>query len=256
MTDTMSFPGHVDDGRFRRMVRISFAIHVAVAAVYIFFPRAWFERKPAVLMTISLGAGAGERTSGTTSIGAKEVEKAAPPPKRPEPAKPTPPAKPDVMKVPAKTTPAPEKKPVVAEKAPPPPAATRPPVTGTQVQKGTAAAETGVSTQAPGITVGGGGGASTVLPLDFCCEEYARQFIAMINANWQRTADQPGETTITFTIYRDGTLSDPIVSKSSGNAALDIQSKNAVRATKKLPPLPAAYTNNSLTVHLVFPYVR
>jgi TonB family protein len=250
----MSFPGHVDDG-FRRMVRISFAIHLVVLAAYIFFPRGWFQSRPQTLMTISLGAGVGEKTTGTTSIGAREVEKAAPPPKRPEPAKPTPPAKPDVMKVPAKTVPEPEKKPAVTEKAAPAPA-TRPPVTGTQVQKGTSAAETGVTTQAPGITVGGGGGATTLLPVDFCCPEYARQFIGMINANWTRTATQPGETTITFTIYKDGTFSDPIVTKSSGNSLQDIQSRAAVRQTKKLPPLPPAYTNNSLTIHLVFPYVR
>jgi len=252
----MTFPGHIDDSRFRRMVRISFAIHVAVLAVYFFFPRSWFQAKPPVLMTISLGAGIGEKTTGTTSIGAREIEKAAPPPKRPEPPKPTPPAKPDVMKVPAKTVP--EKKPAVpekAEKAAPPPV-TRPPVTGAEVRKGSTAVETGVIGQSQGITVGGGGGATTVLPMDFCCEEYAKQFIGMINANWNRTAPQAGETTITFTIYKDGTISDPIVSKSSGNSFLDIQSKNAVRATKKLPPLPAAYTNSSLTVHLVFPYVR
>ena len=78
----------------------------------------------------------------------------------------------------------------------------------------------------------------------------------MINANWKKDAPQTGETTITFTIYKDGTISDPIVSKSSGNSLLDIQSRAAVRQTKKLPPLPAAYPNASLTVQLVFPYVR
>jgi TonB family protein len=251
----MSFPGHLDDGRFRRMVRISFAIHVVVLAAYIFFPRGLFQRTPPVLMTISLGSGIGERTTGSTSIGAREVEKAAPPPKRPEPAKPTPPAKPDVMKVPAKTVPTPEKKPTVSEKAAPAPP-TRPPVTGPEVTKGTAAAETGVNAQSPGLTVGGGGGTSAMLPMNFCCPEYATQFMALIQQNWVRTASQPGETIITFTIYKDGTISDPIVSKSSGSSLLDIQSKNAVRATKKMPPLPAAYPNPSLTVHMVFPDVR
>ena len=252
----MSFPGHLDDGRFRRMVRISFAIHVAVLAVYFFFPRSWFQSKPPVLMTISLGSGIGERTTGTTSIGAREVEKAAPPPKRPEPAKPVPPAKPDVMKVPAKTVPTPEKKPVVDPKATTPPPQTRPPVTGPEVTKGTAKADTGVTQQSPGLTVGGGGGTSVLLPNDFCCPEYARQFMDMIHANWNKVASQPGETTITFTIYKDGTISDPIVTKSSGSRMQDIQSGAAVRQTKKLPPLPAAYPNASLTVQLVFPYVR
>ena len=141
----MSFPGHVDDGRFRRMVRISFAIHILVVATYIFFPRSWFATQPPVLMTISLGSGIGERTTGTTSIGAREVEKVAPPPKRPEPAKPTPPEKADVMKVPAKTVPAPQKKPAPETKAAPPATTTRPPVTGPEVTKGTAKAETGVT---------------------------------------------------------------------------------------------------------------
>lgn len=252
----MSFPGHVDDGRFRRMVRISFAIHIVVLVTYIFFPRSWFETKPPVLMTISLGSGIGERTTGTTSIGAREVEKAAPPPKRPEPVKPAPPAKADVMKVPAKTVPTPEKKPAPETKAAPPAPTTRPPVTGPEVTKGTAKADTGVTQAAPGLTVGGGGGTSALLPIDFCCPEYAQEFMAMIQKVWNKTASQAGETTISFTIYKDGTISDPIVSKSSGIALLDIQSRAAVRAAKKFPPLPAAYPNPSLTVHLVFPYIR
>ena len=213
MTATMSFPGHVDDG-FRRMVRISVGIHVVLLAVYIFFPRGWFERERPVLMTISLGSGMGERTSGTTAIGAREVEKATPPPKRPEPVKPTPPEKADVMKVPAKTVPTPEKKAAEAKVTPPP--ATKPPATGAEVQKGSTAVETGARGQSTGITVGGGGGATTVIPADFCCPDYVREFIALINENWNRSASQPGETMITFTIYKDGTMSDPVVTKSSG----------------------------------------
>jgi TonB family protein len=124
------------------------------------------------------------------------------------------------------------------------------------VQKGTAAAETGVTGQAQGLTVGGGGGAAAVLPADFCCLDYANEVLGLIKKQWNQSSTVAGETTITFTIYRDGTLSDPIVSKSSGNSLLDIQSRAAVRQVKKLPPLPGAYTNNSLTIHLVFPYTR
>jgi hypothetical protein len=44
--------------------------------------------------------------------------------------------------------------------------------------------------------------------------------------------------------------------KSSGYAALDLTAQRALLLTKQLPPLPAAFTEPSLTVHLYFDYQR
>jgi len=37
---------------------------------------------------------------------------------------------------------------------------------------------------------------------------------------------------------------------------LNLAAQRAVLQTRQLPPLPAAFTNNSLTVHLVFQFKR
>jgi TonB family protein len=57
-----------------------------------------------------------------------------------------------------------------------------------------------------------------------------------------------------FTILRDGTITAVQVERSSGFAALDTESQHALLATARLQPLPAAYPNSTLTVHLRFDY--
>ena len=59
-----------------------------------------------------------------------------------------------------------------------------------------------------------------------------------------------------FTIQRDGTLTDVAVEQSSGNRALDLAASARCCLTRQLPPLPAAYPNPTLTVHLTFEYQR
>jgi hypothetical protein len=46
------------------------------------------------------------------------------------------------------------------------------------------------------------------------------------------------------------------VARPSGYAALDFMAQRALLNTRQLPPLPAAFTEPSLTVHLVFEYQR
>jgi outer membrane biosynthesis protein TonB len=46
------------------------------------------------------------------------------------------------------------------------------------------------------------------------------------------------------------------VERSSGAQALDYYSQRALALTRQLPPLPAAYTGDRLTVHLNFGYTR
>ena len=58
-----------------------------------------------------------------------------------------------------------------------------------------------------------------------------------------------------FTILRNGTIQSPQVERSSGFAALDNSSMRALQLTR-LAPLPAAFENPTLTVHLRFDYTR
>ena len=54
-----------------------------------------------------------------------------------------------------------------------------------------------------------------------------------------------------FTIQRDGTMTDIEIDQTSRNPVLDLESA-ARLITKRLPPLPAAFTRPTLTVFLSF----
>ena len=51
-------------------------------------------------------------------------------------------------------------------------------------------------------------------------------------------------------------LTNVTVEKSSGNPLLDLESRRAVLATQKIPPLPDQYTRPNLMVYLTFEYKR
>jgi TonB family protein len=66
----------------------------------------------------------------------------------------------------------------------------------------------------------------------------------------------PGTVLVKFTIQKDGSLTEAIVERSSGYASLDLNAQRAIKVTRQLPPLPAAFPNPTLTVHLNFQYQR
>jgi TonB family protein len=251
-------PTREDAAHLTRAIRWSLGVHVLLVIALLVVPRSWLTREPEKrnVMTISLGGTPGPRTTGTTSIGSRTVEQAAPPPKRPEPVRPTPerPPAPVVTAKPIQkpaATPKPVETPVAQA-----PAATRPPVTGAQVNQGNTAVDTGArSGQGAGLTQGGGGfGGETDLK-DFCCPLYLQTILGTIEARWNKNpadADR-GETKLKFTISRDGSIENIIIEKGSGSSLLDRNSLAAVIGLK-LPPLPAEYTNPTLTMHLRFPY--
>lgn len=76
-----------------------------------------------------------------------------------------------------------------------------------------------------------------------------------IAQHWN-TADvrsTPSQTcAITFTIARDGTVSNVRVSQPSGNYLLDTSAKRAVLDSNPLPPLPREFPRNDATVELRF----
>ncbi len=216
-------------------------------------PREWLsKRQPDTqLMNISLGT-AGARTGGLNAAGAQPKDEVAPPPKRPEPERAVPPK-------PEPPTPAPAAKPspskpveTSATRTPKPP----PPLTGRQVTPGSARAATTATGQNTGLATGGGAG-DTMAQFDpnFCCPEYVEELRRRITANWRRHQPEQGTTTIKFTVNRDGTFTKPEIEKSSGSVLLDLNSKQAFDGLR-LPPLPQAYTEDKVTIHLIFPYTR
>jgi TonB family protein len=105
-------------------------------------------------------------------------------------------------------------------------------------------------------TSGGTGTGATLDVANFCCPEYVTAMIARIKSNWSARAEVSATVVVKYTILRDGSISASEVEKSSGYTALDINALRAVVQTRQLQPLPAAYPNSSLPVHLTFEYSR
>ena len=252
-----------EPGGLQRMVGISVLLHAAAFSLAVVAPAAWFAGQSAVprtVMTISLGGGApGPQNGGLTSIGGRPVQ-AEPLPDAPRREAVRPPAaETPAMTLPKNavtrgkpTTPAP-----VVKQAPSD-ARGRTPTRGDQVSAGSSLADTGVRGQGFGLSTGGGGG-GTGLRLDvgdFCCPDYLLTMTARVQSNWSPRAENPAQAVVKFTIQRDGTITDIELEQSSRYTALDLAAQRALATTRQLPPLPAAYANPSLTIHLTFQYTR
>ena len=59
---------------------------------------------------------------------------------------------------------------------------------------------------------------------------------------------------VTFTVHRDGSVSDPRIAQSSGVSSLDLSAIQAVERVNAFGPLPAGYAGNSVTVAYTFTY--
>jgi len=237
----------------KTMIVWSIAAHIALAAVAVFVggPRV---DPPRQVMTISLSGAPGPKTGGLTPIGGAPVQAPAPPQ---EPVKPVPPppAPKEAMSLPdPKVPPRQQPKPKQA----PPEATAKNVSTGEVPREGTTKVDTRVRGQGFGLSSAGSNspGSSVTLDVsDFCCNEYIEQMVTMIRRSWDQNQGVVGSTTMKFTILRNGTIQSPQVERSSGFAALDNSSMRALQLTR-LAPLPAAFENPTLTVHLRFDYTR
>ena len=90
---------------------------------------------------------------------------------------------------------------------------------------------------------------------NFCCPEYLNTVTQMIQKNWNSKQGQDGSAVIKFSIRRDGTVVDVVVEQGS-NQFLNLASQRAILVTQRVPGLPAAFTPEQLTLHLVFQYQR
>lgn len=244
----------------RRMVSISFAAHLVALTAIALIPAVWFShgpQTPDVVMNISLGGNApGPYTGGMTTLGGRPIQEIATLPKPPRPAAIRPPAeKTPAMVLPERKTrvrrkPRPEVKEAVA------PSWNRKPITGPKVQAGSSVAQTGATGMGFGLSTGGGGTGGYLDVKNFCCPGYVATMTELIRRLWDGRQEVPGETMIRFTIQRNGLLTNVEIERSSGYAALDLAAERAVIMTRQLPPLPADFTNPTLTVHLNFQYTR
>jgi TonB family protein len=129
---------------------------------------------------------------------------------------------------------------------------------GRQVQRapeasqGSAVAETGATGVGFGLTTGGGQTGGYLDVANFCCPEYLGTMIQLIQRNCNFRQQVTGVTLMKFVIQRDGRLTNIEVERPSGYFALDQTAQRALMVTRQLPPLPAQFTEPTLTVHLFF----
>jgi outer membrane biosynthesis protein TonB len=246
--------GRVETDGLRRVMGWSLAVHAGAVIILFAVPRSWLVDRPPVpvSMTISLGV-PGPKTTGLNPVGARPIEQVAPPPLKPESARPSAPRpEPAVASLKAAKTPPPKPAPETTAPAVAPP---RPPTTGAQVTPGTSRAETGARGQTTGLAGGGGaGGVTSDIAPDFCCMEYVEEMQRRITVRWKNVQPERGTTVLTFTIRRDGSFFD-LKTLQSGGSLLDYHARNSFNGLV-LPPLPPEYKEETLKVRLTFPYVR
>ena len=212
---------------------------------------------PPMVMTISLGGAAGPNNGGATMMGGRTIQATDPAavPKMDRIAMPTPAKTEPAMVLPV---PDPKMKPRAVTKTPPA-ANDKGRVTGrgAEAQKGSATVETGARGMGFGLSTSAGGGTGGVkLDSDFCCPEYITDMVARIKEHWNPQVQGTGVNVVKYTIRRNGEISDIQLERSSNTFTLDQASQRALYLTAKLPPLPTAWSDDHLTVHLTFEYER
>jgi TonB family protein len=210
-----------------------------------------------VVMSIRLGGPEGPGEGGMTPIGGRPIQEIVPLPeaRRPQWIQPPTPVPPEMVIPTAEARRRPEPETDVGTT--PDEARGRQLTKGSELREGTAMAETGTEGIGLGLSTGGLGGTGGQISLgDFCCPEYLATMIELIRRRWDPNQQVPGQVVIRFTIRRNGAIEDVGVQRSSRYVALDLSAQRAVLLTRQLPPLPSAFTEDSLTVRLTFEYRR
>jgi TonB family protein len=237
-----------------RTVMVSLLAHAALLAAFFLMPSLTPARdSERQVMQISLGGAPGPRAGGMTPMGGRPVQ-APVPDEAPRRAAVTAPA----AKTPEMTLPSERARPAAKTpvKTAPPEATSRTPTRGAEPQEGSAVAETGARGIGFGLTTGGGGTGGYLDVGNFCCPEYLTTMLQLIQRNWTSKQQVAGQTIAKFTIQRDGRITNVEIERPSGFFALDQTAQRALLVTRQLPPLPGQYTENDLTVHLIFRYER
>ena len=61
---------------------------------------------------------------------------------------------------------------------------------------------------------------------------------------------------MTFTLHRDGSVSNVRITQRSGNAALDYSAQRAIMDAAPFPPLPAGFPKNDPEIEFLFELKR
>ena len=118
-----------------------------------------------------------------------------------------------------------------------------------------------VNTPQIGMTGGGGVNIGNNSPFGDRFGAYAALIRDTVTRNWKTTDVNPRimsapAVVVTFTINRDGTVSNVQISQRSGIAPLDISAQRAVQDSQPFPPLPVGFPRNSADVELRFELKR
>ncbi len=246
-----------EPGGLKKTAVVSFAAHLAALGALVILPGVLPQAapKPRVVMSISLGGAPGPNTGGMQMIGGVSIQ-AAQPSQAPVAIRNLPPS----VTPPKMVLPDPKQKPrTPPTKSPVSSKDTKGTVTGRgfETQVGTSRVDTGAKGQGFGLSSGGGGDGGVRLGVDnFCCPEYIIDMRNRIIKNWNQHQNTTGVVTMFFTILRSGEITAVQVEKPSGNPVLDLASQRALITTKMLAPLPAAFPEPQLPVHLEFVYQR
>lgn len=246
----------------KQTAMVSVAVHVVALTALAFLPGVLPAKStpPPIVMTISLGGTPGPKTGGTTMLGGRTIQPAAPgeEPRVERVAMPEPQAAPAmVMPVPdarvrPRPTPTPRAPAATASRTTPARAGR-----GAEAQQGSTRVETGARGMGFGLSSGGGGGTGGYLDVqNFCCPEYLQDMIERVRRNWAQQQDSTGTVLMKFTVQRDGQITGVETERSSNFAALDLASQRALLLTGRLQPLPPAFPDNHLTIHMYFEYQR
>lgn len=108
------------------------------------------------------------------------------------------------------------------------------------------------------VGIGSGSGFSSQIGLsNFPYTYYLQIIIDRVSGNWFKSLVSPGTrgdyyTTVFFKIYQNGQISDLKIEESSGIDSLDLTALRAIRTSAPFPPLPRAYNEKYLGIHLIF----
>jgi TonB family protein len=255
VTQIVSVRARQTDG-LERMLGASTFGHAVLIAIVLLGPASWFGARTVQedenVMTISLGGPVGPNTGGMTTMGGRPVQAVAEAKPVVEPVRPPAAREPEMIEP---TKKAPKKVDTKLKDDPKDPRG-RTPTKGQELQKGTAVAESTARGQGFGLSTGGMGTGSYLDTANFCCPEYIATMVDLIKRNWDSKQQAVGTAVVKYTIQRDGSLTGIMVEKTSGFPALDYMANRAMLLTKQLPPLPSAFSEPSLTVHLTFEYQR
>ena len=241
-----------------RMVVVSLLLHGVLLTALVVVPHVLqTPTESKNVMTITLGGAPGP-VQGRLAISAKAVQEAAPDVAKPKTDTPPALSKPEMVEALKTAKPLPKSAAKPEPKKEPTPLHGSKPTQGPEVKPGIARVEThGAAIPFGGLATnaGGGGGSAVTDVKDFCCPEYLTTVTNLIRQNWQQKQGQDGSSVVAFTIHRDGTLTDVSVEQGP-NQLLNLASQRAIVVTRHVPPLPAAFTGDHLTVHLAFQYQR